>query len=162
MELENINAKANAGLTTGIIGTAGLLLGGLGLGLFGGHNMMTGNQYVTKTELEYSQKLAAKDSEIAILTSEQNTEVKIADTYERIMTRVNQDQRDQAAWNASQSVINSQLAASIATNNSSISSLQTLIGNLTKTVIPADSVCPRPMDRYNSWTTPTSTTTTGQ
>ena len=30
-----------------------------------------------------------------------------------------------------------------------------------KLVMPKDSVCPEPMDRYNSWTAPTTTTTTG-
>ena len=31
---------------------------------------------------------------------------------------------------------------------------------LTKTVIPKSSICPEPMDRYNSWTAPAATTTT--
>lgn len=139
------NGKGNAALTTGIIGTslAGLLTLG-GLGGLGGNNYHNteGGHYVTKDELDYVQTIGSKDSEIALLKSEQNTEIKIADVYERIMTRVNQDQRDQAAWNASQSVANAQMSAAIATNANSIASLQNTCSNITKIVIPNSSVCP--------------------
>ena len=29
--------------------------------------------------------------------------------------------------------------------------------SLTKTIVPADNVCPAPMPQYNSWTAPTTT-----
>lgn len=157
------NGKGNAALTTGIIGTslAGLLtLGGLG-GIGNGYHNTEGGHYVTKDELDYVQTIGSKDSEIALLKSEQNTEIKIADVYERIMTRVNQDQREQAAWNASQSVANAQMSAAIATNANSIASLQNTCSNITKTVVPITAVCPQPMPQYNSWTAPTTPTTAG-
>lgn len=141
-------AVGNAGLTTGIIGTAlGVLNGGAGLLGMSDH----ASNYVTKDEMALYKELAEKDSKIAILTSEQNTEVKIADVYERIMKRVNDDARDQALWNANQSVINSQMSSAIAVNNNSIAALQ----GLTKIVVPADNVCPEPMPLKNSWTAPT-------
>ena len=150
------NAVANAGLTTGIIGTAlGVLGGGLGNILNGtgmSYNMyQNGGGFVTKEAFEMAQKVAAKDSEIALLKSEQNTEIKIADVYERIMTRVNADARAQAEVNAAQAVFN-------AGTNSAIAVLQNQIGvlnGLTKTVIPGSSICPEMMPRYNSWTAPT-------
>lgn len=136
-------SKGVAGTGLGL-GIAGTTLALLGTHLFGG---FSGNQggYVTKDELNYVQEIAKKDSEIALLQSEQNTEVKIADVYERVMTRVNADQRAQADWNASQSVINAQMSGAIATNTNSIAGLTNTINNLTKTVIPANNVCPTPI-----------------
>lgn len=134
----------NAGLATGIIGTAlGVLNGGLGL-LSGntGSNANNSNCYVTKDELKYVQELAQKDSQISLLQSEQNTEVKIADVYERIITRVNADQRAQAEWNASQSVANAQMSAAIATNANSIATLKGCCDQITKLVVPNSSICP--------------------
>ena len=137
---------ANTGLGLGIAGTAlGLLNGGGGIlpglggtsaaadmatvaktvaDLTGVTNRCSENTPVTRYEMDMAMKLAAKDSEIALLKSEQNTEIKIADVYERIMTRVNADQRAQADWNAAQSVANAQMSAAIATNSNSIAALQ--------------------------------------
>lgn len=150
------NGKGNAALTTGIIGTVGTGLGLLGSNLLGGngyHNT-DGGRYVTKDELDYVQTISAKDSEIALLKSEQNTETKIADVYERLITRINADARAQADVNAAQMVYN-------ANANSAIAVLQNQVGvlnGLTKTIVPIDNVCPQPMQRYNSWTAPTTVT----
>jgi len=159
---------ANAGLTTGIIGTAlGVMNGGGGLlgGLLGnrsasgtgigemaqvaqavadiaGINKCSDNMPVTRYELKMQQEIAAKDSEIALLKSEQNTEVKIADVYERVMTRVNADQREQAAWNAQQMVNNTQMTAQIVANATSIAGLQNCCNQITKLVVPNSAVCP--------------------
>lgn len=172
------NGKGNLAVTLGAIGTGlGILNNGTGLlGNLGGNgattmaematlatavgeltgltNKCSEDKPVTRYELSMTQALAGKDSEIALLKSEQNTEIKIADVYERIMSRVNQDQRDQAAWNANQSVANAQISAAIATNSASIASLQNTCNNLTKIVIPADNVCPKPMPLLNSWKAP--------
>lgn len=148
------NGKGNLGVTLGAIGT-GLNLFNNGLGILGGmggnyHNT-DGGRYITKDELDYVQTIAAKDSEIALLKSEQNTEIKIADVYERLITRINADQRAQADVNAAQAVYN-------ANANSAIAVLQNQIGvlnGLTKTVVPITNVCPEPMPAKNSWTAPT-------
>lgn len=146
------NGKGNLGVTLGAIGTGlGLIAPHMnGLSLFG-MNGQTPVQYATKESVDNAILLAQKDSEIALLKSEQNTEVKIADVYERIMTRVNADRREQDAVNAQQAVYN-------ATNNSIVGCMRGQVDALlalTKMVIPADNVCPRPMDKYNSWTAPT-------
>lgn len=156
-EIESINSKANAGLATGIIGTA---LGGLmalhnggifNTGLFANAGnvanaaatVMCGDSApITRYEARMMQELAQKDTEIALLKSEQNTEIKIADVYERVMTRVNQDQRDQAAWNTQQSVNNATMSAAISANATSISALQNCCSQITKLVVPNTSVCP--------------------
>lgn len=142
-------AVGTAGLTTGIIGTAlGALGGGASMllnnsiGKSGNASTCSEDHYVTRYELDMQNRLMEKDREIAILTSEQNTEIKIADVFEKIMTRVNQNQRDQADWNAAQSVANAQMSAAIATNANSIASLQNCCNQITKLVVPNTAVCP--------------------
>jgi hypothetical protein len=56
-----------------------------------------------------------------------------------------------------QNVVNAQITANISCMQNAINTLS----GLTKTVIPIDNVCPEPMQRYNSWTAPAATTTTG-
>ena len=145
-------AVANSGLGLGIAGTAlGLMNGGANLLGFGGNNGMNRIEYATKESVDNAILLAQKDSEIALLKSEQNTEVKIADVYERIMTRVNADRAAQQEVNAAQAVYNGTNNAAMACMRNQIDALAAM----TKMVIPADNVCPKPMPQYNSWTAPT-------
>lgn len=133
------NAKGNLGVVLGSIGT-GLGLLGNGVNLMGGMRNATAqcDQYVTRHELDMAQTIAAKDAELSLLRSEQVTETKIADAYERIMTRVNADQRAQAEVNAAQAVYNGTNGATLACMKSAIEQLQ----GLTKTVIDNGSICP--------------------
>lgn len=159
----NVASKAETDTALGFgIGTLvlQLLRGGSLNGLIGGAGCGECN-VATKTDLAYLQELSKKDSEIALLKSEQNTEIKIADVYDRLVTKINQNQRDQDAWNAAQMVNNSQMSAAIATNNASIAQLQSCCNQITKLIVPASAVCPEPMPRHNSWTAPTNTPTTG-
>ena len=43
-------------------------------------------------------------------------------------------------------------------NSAAIAGLQALVAKITQTVIPSSAICPEVMPRYNSWTTPTTTT----
>lgn len=140
------NGKGNAALATGIIGTVGTGLGLIngGLGLFGGngyHNS-EGGHYVTKDELDYVQTIASKDQQIAILQSENFTNTKIAEVYERLKADMNSADREQRDWNASQMVANAQMSAAIATNSSSISALQNCCNQITQIKVPNSAVCP--------------------
>ena len=149
---------AGAGLGLGIAGTALALLqnGGLG-GILGGLGGC--NQYATKSDIAYSQELAKKDSEIALLKSEQNTEIKIADVYDRLLTRINADRQAQADWNAAQMVNNCSMSNAIAVNTNSISALQNCCNSITQLVVPKSAICPSVMPEFNSWTAPTTPTT---
>lgn len=154
------SGQGTLGVTLGAIGTGlSVLNGGLGLlnGNVGNNNYHNteGGRYITKDELDYVQTIARKDSEIALLKSEQNTEIKISDVYERIMTRVNADQRAQADINASQAVYNASANSAIAVLQNQVS----VLNSLTKTIVPITNVCPEPMKLYNSWTAPTTPTT---
>ena len=146
------NGKGNLGVTLGAIGTGISVLNG-GLGLLGMQpNGMTENDKpITRYEMNLLKESMAKDSEIALLKSEQNTEVKIADVYERIMTRVNADRAAQADVNAAQAVYNATNGATVATINSQVAQLMAL----TKLIVPSTNICPKPMPEFNSWVAPT-------
>lgn len=131
---------AGSGLGLGIAGTAlGLLSGGGAL--LGGMSNHASN-YITKDEFIMGQELAKKDSEIALLKSEQNTEIKIADVYARLKADMLTLERGQTAWNASQNVSNAEMSSAIKTNANSIAGLANTVNNITKTVIPNTSICP--------------------
>lgn len=120
-------------------------------------NANDSNTFVTKAELQMTQELASKDSQIALLKSEQNTEIKIADVFERLITRINSDQKEQSAWNTQQSVNNATMSAAIASNATSIAALQNSCSQITKLVVPNTSICP---GWGNVTITPATTTTT--
>ena len=80
------NGKANAALTTGIIGTAGVGLGLLGNLLGGGWGVnpaagCSENMPVTRYELDREQQLAQKDSEIAMLKANTYGDQKMLEMY---------------------------------------------------------------------------------
>lgn len=164
----SFNAAGNGTTALGIIGT---VLGGLATAMSGSNGLFNvngnagkgcpnandSNTFVTKAELQMTQELASKDSQIALLKSEQNTEIKIADVFERLITRINSDQKEQSAWNTQQSVNNATMSAAIASNATSIAALQNSCNQITKLVVPNTSICP---GWGNVTITPATTTTT--
>lgn len=152
---------ANAGLTTGIIGTT---LGGLatlinGGTLFGNNARTAGvpavnsdDEYVNRYEAKQSARIAELETEIKLRDANTYTDGKMLEMYQYVDGRL----RNVEGQIAQQAVYN-------ATNNSIIGCIQSQIAqlqSLTKMVIPKSSICPEPMDRYNSWTAPTITSTT--
>lgn len=150
-------ASAGVGGSALGLGIAGLsvalLRNGLN-GILGGGGQVV--NYATTTDLAYAQELAKKDSEISLLKSEQNTEVKIADVYDRLVTKINANYKEQSDWNAQQMVNNCQMSSAIAVNTNNIAALQNSVAAITKTIVPRTVICPEVMERYNSWTAPTS------
>lgn len=143
------HAVGTAGLTTGIIGTALGALNG-GLGLLGGMNIAPQN-FVSHEAFELQQKISSLESEKSLLASEQNTEVKIADVYERLATRIRSlEDKQNDKW-AEQGVYNATNTATVSVMANQLAQLQ----SLTKLIVPATSVCPEPMPLKNSWTAPT-------
>lgn len=142
----------NAGLATGIAGlTLGVLNGGLGLfGMNGGlANHAAG--YVTKEAFDLQKQISEKDSEISLLKSEANTEVKIADVYSRLKgDSLDQERLSNAKW-TEQLVWNARMESRMAVAESKIGQIMDMTG----LYVEASRVTPMPMDRYNSWTAPT-------
>ena len=153
MEHENKFASkgvAGAGLGLGIAGTAlGLMAGNNGFNLFGNNGNCGCNEdhLVNRYELGMQQELAAKDTKIALLESNIYVDTKIADVYERLNAKIGAVESELCQ----QRVYNATNTSAIACINGQIATLMAL----TKTVIPADNVCPQPMAMYNSWTAPT-------
>jgi len=141
---------AGSGLGLGIAGTALALLGnGLG-GILGNSNGE--NTFINRYELTKENEVAKLETENALLKSNIYTDQKLADVYSRLASQIS----------AVEANVNAQ-AVYNATNNGAVATLQNQIAQLqglTKLVVPADNVCPEPMAKYNSWTAPTTSTTT--
>lgn len=137
-----------AGLTTGIIGTAGWLLnGGLGNILGGGNagGCCSENMPVSRYELNMSQQLAEKDSRIGLLEADKYTDQKISETYitlngqiDQLAREVRANKDEQYAINLNQAVLNGTTGAAISCIQGQVAALQAL----TKLVVPNTSVCP--------------------
>ena len=140
---------AGTGLGLGIAGTAlGLLNGGNLGGILGNGNHH--QHCVTRYEADQAARIA-----------ELETEVKLRDANTYTLSEMNKmrnyvDSKFDSinAQLCSQAVINAQVTANLSCLQNTVSTLS----GLTKTIIPIDNICPPPMERYNSWTAPTTTT----
>ena len=153
------NGKANAGLTTGIIGTAlGAMNSGLLGGIFnGGCGNCNASMYACSDNMAINRYEATQQARI----SELETEVKLRDantyTDQKLLEVYRYFDNKFDGVNAAicaQNVYNATNSAAINCINGQIAQLMAL----TKVVIPSTSICPEPMARYNSWVAPTSTT----
>lgn len=145
--------KANAALTTGIIGTS---LGGLlalGSNLLGGNGMnncgCSENTPVSRFELGQESRIARLESEIALRDANIYSDQKLVEVYKDLSARIN---GLEAGLNA-QAVYN-------ATNTATINCIQGQVAQLfglTKLVVPNTSVCPG----WGDVTITPATTTTG-
>lgn len=127
------NGSITAGLTTGIIGTALGVMNGAG-GLLGLANNQN-STYVTKDTLDMAMQLAAKDSKIALLEAVQESEVKMADIYQRLSARIREDEQKQEAINAQQAVYNG-------VNSSALGTLRAQVDQIVKIGVPNSAVIP--------------------
>lgn len=147
----NINGKATAGLTTGIIGIAGWLLGG-GLGnLFGGWGNQncacSENMAVNRYELGKEQEIAQLKSEKALLESTIYTDKKSLELYSFFdgkLAQINEKLCMQNTWNAVQ--------------ENKIRDVEYGMRNITTLKIDGSKICPEYMPRYNSFVAPTAPT----
>ena len=153
MEHENKFASrgvAGAGLGLGIAGTAlGLMAGNGGFNLFGNNANCGCNEdhYVNRYEAAQSARIAELETEVKLRDSNIYTDSKILDLYKYVDGKfgcIESELCQQRVYNATNT-------AAISCINGQIATLMAL----TKTVIPADNVCPQPMAMYNSWTAPT-------
>lgn len=144
---------ANAGLTTGIIGTAlGAMGTGILPGLFGGNNCCTSeNMPVNRYEAHQNARIAELETEVKLRDSNIYTDGKILELYRYVDGKFNGVE----AQICQQAVVNAQVTANLACLQNTVN----VLSGLTKTIIPIDNVCPPPMERYNSWTAPTTPTT---
>ena len=156
-------SKGLAGTALGFgIGGAAMSLanGGLGnlLGGFGANPaaaMAAGNsdnRYVSRYEAGQSARIAELETEVKLRDANAYTDKKMLELYQYTDGRM----RSIEEQLCQQRVINAQTTANISCMQNEIAALSAM----TKTVIPIGNVCPEPMQRYNSWTAPTTSTTT--
>lgn len=147
------NAKGNAALTTGIIGTAGVGMGLLSnlLGMNGcGCNVgCSENTAVNRYELDQTSRIAKLESDIALRDANIYNDQKLLELYKYVdgkFGRIEHEICDQKVYNAT----------NIATVNCIAGQVNQLYA-LTKLVIPNTSVCPG----WGNVTVSPATTTTG-
>ena len=158
MEYENkyaSNAKGNAALTTGIIGTAGVGLGLLG-NLLGGTGMFgncapvcSENMSVNRYEAGQSARIAELETEVKLRDANTYTDGKLLELYKYMDGRfahVEHELCDQKVFNATQ-------IGTISCIQGQIAQLQ----GLTKLIVPNSSICPG----WGNVTVAPATTTTG-
>lgn len=181
---------AGSGLGLGIAGTAlGVLASaqnGNGLlgGLFGGNNGC--NQAIAERDAVIARLTSEKYTDTAVLSLRDKLEKLVDDAAAQtvkndkaIATNAQeiaclQRQIDtEAKWSRENAALREQImegkiaavaqAATTGINNlgTSLAALQATVAGITATVVPKSAICPQPMDRYNSWTAPTTTTTAG-
>lgn len=156
MEHENNNfaSKGLAGtaLGFGIGGAAAALLGGNLGNILGGraNGCEPADHPVTRYESELAATIAKLETDKKFLESTIYSDGKMLEMYKYIdgkIAGVEAQIGAQAVWNA--------------TANANLACLQNQVNTLaglTKTVIPATSICPEVMPKFNSWTAPTATT----
>lgn len=154
---------ANAGLTTGIIGTALSVLNSNGCGngflggLFGGN---CAGRVGFGAELQYVSQLQAEN---AILKSENYSDKVAKEVYQQ--TRIDNaalkaemkelmDLREQIVLGKVGEVA-TLTKCNLDQVNNSIAALANTVNAVTARIIPASAICPEVMPRYNEWSAPT-------
>lgn len=155
----------------GLAGTAlGFGIGGAALGLANGglNNLLGGwganpvaaamaasnsdNHLVSRYEASQAARIAELETEVKLRDANTYTDQKMLEMYKYTDGRL----RSIEEQLCQQRVVNAQTVANLSCMQNELATLS----GLTKTVIPINNVCPEPMQRYNSWTAPTTTTTT--
>lgn len=191
MTIEGVNgnkysatSQAQGALNTvlGSIGTAGALLGGGGLfsNMFnnnGGCNarnngaaMCSDDEFVTRYEAQQDRVIAEKDSQIALLQAEKNTDKKMIEVYAELAAKdtqmrnrieavekdlnakidserdarifaIQQERESRLLAEKEQAVFNQSMIGTTSTMASQIKQLQTITGEITTSVVPQNKVC---------------------
>lgn len=135
---------ASAGIASFLGLNAGSLFGGCGCG--NGRNagyagpvevITSEDRPISRYEAGMMDKLAAKDSEIALLKSNTYTDQKLADVYDRLLTIINRNKEEQTAINMNQAVYNGTNTATLSCMKQQIAELAAL----SELVVPQRKVC---------------------
>jgi hypothetical protein len=140
------NGKANAALTTGIIGTSGFglaLLNGLGGILGGAPKQPTCNEdhFVNRYEAAQSARIAELETEVKLRDSNIYTDQKILEIYKYFDGENKQLRADFCESKAQQGVINANLTAGVDVLNSQIADTRAILAGITRTAVPSNVIC---------------------
>lgn len=140
------NAKANAALTTGIIGTSGFglsLLNGLG-GILGGapaRPMCSEEHVVNRYEAGQSARIAELETEVKLRDANIYTDQKMLDLYKYFDGENKQMRADFCEAKAQQGVVNANLMAGVDVLNSQIADTRSILAGITRTAVPSNVIC---------------------
>ena len=142
------NAKANAALTTGIIGTSGFglaLLNGLGgaLGgvMGGGKPTCNEDHFVNRYEAGQSARIAELETEIKLRDSNIYTDQKMLELYKYFDAENKQMRADFCEAKAQQGIVNANLLAGVDVLKSQVADTRAVLAGITRTAVPSNVIC---------------------
>jgi hypothetical protein len=142
------NGKANAALTTGIIGTSGF-----GLNLLS--NLANGGIFAPKTagpvcnedhvinryEAAQAARIAELETEVKLRDANTYTDSKILDVYKYFDSENKELRATICEMKGQQGVINANLMSGLDVLKSQVANTQALLGNITRTAVPQSAIC---------------------
>jgi hypothetical protein len=140
------NGKANAALTTGIIGTSGFGLsllngmGGLG-GLFGGKSACSEDHTVNRYEAAQAARIAELETEVKFRDANTYTDQKILEVYKYFDGETKQIRSDICEMRAAQGVVNANLMTGLDVLKSQVAGTQAVLNGITRTAVPESVIC---------------------
>lgn len=142
------NGKANAALTTGIIGTSGFGLGLLnslsnGMGLFGNNArpVCSEDHVINRYEAAQAAKIAELETEVKFRDANTYTDQKLLEVY-KYFDGENKDIRaNLCEMRAQQGVINANVMSGIDVLKSQVAGTQAMLAGITRTAVPENVIC---------------------
>lgn len=142
------NAKANAALTTGIIGTSGFglaLLNGLG-GILGNgaaapKACCSEDHLINRYEASQSARIAELETEVKLRDANIYTDQKMLELYKYFDGENKQMKAEFCEAKAQQGVVNANLMAGVDVLNSQIADTRSILAGITRTAVPSNVIC---------------------
>lgn len=138
------NAKANAALTTGIIGTSGFglaLLNGLG-GILGGAKPVCSEEHVVnRYEAAQSARIAELETEVKLRDANIYTDQKMLELYKYFEGENRSIRTEFGEYKAQQGVINANLMTGVDVLKSQIADTRAILAGITRTAVPSNVIC---------------------
>jgi hypothetical protein len=142
------NGKANAALTTGIIGTSGFglnLLNGLtnGMGLFGANKgpVCSEDHVINRYEAAQAARIAELETEVKLRDANTYTDQKVLEVYKYFDGENKQMRSEICEMRAAQGIINANLTTGLDVLKSQVAGTQATVNGITRTAVPSSAIC---------------------
>lgn len=140
------NSKANAALTTGIIGTSGFglaLLNGLGGILGNGMAKPTCSEdhLINRYEAGQSARIAELETEVKLRDANIYTDQKLIELYKYFDGENKAMRADFCEYKGQQGVINANLMSGVDVLKSQIADTRAILAGITRTAVPSNVIC---------------------
>jgi hypothetical protein len=139
------NGKANAALTTGIIGTSGFglaLLNGLG-GILGTapKTVCSEDHLVNRYEASQAARIAELETEVKFRDSSIYTDQKMLELYKYFDAENKAMRAEFCEYKGQQGVINANLMTGVDVLKSQIADTRAILAGITRTAVPSNVIC---------------------